>query len=61
MIVYEFYLRDKKGERDFIGVLTERRSDPKRVTQESIMNWVKSLFGDSLDEENIIFVQKTIE
>ncbi len=61
MIVYEFYLRDKKGERDFIGVLTERRNDPTRVTQESIMNWIKSLFGDSLDEENIVFVQKTIE
>ena len=45
MIAYEFYRRASNWEEEdrLIGVLPERRKDPKRITYQSIMNWVKLL------------------
>ena len=61
MVAYEFYLRN--GERDtLIGILPERRKDPKRITPESIMNWGRIL-GDSagIDANSIYFIQVEIQ
>jgi hypothetical protein len=57
MVAYEFYWRDEKGEKHFIGILPERRKNPERITQESIMNWGKIVVDDSVDINNIYFVQ----
>jgi hypothetical protein len=43
MIGYAFYWRDKKGENHLLGILPERRKNPERITQESVMNWGKQL------------------
>jgi len=43
MTAYEF---DGSGELYLIGVLPERRSDQERITDESIINWARSLLGD---------------
>ena len=45
------------GELDFNGILPERRKDPLRITQESIMKWGKMLACDNVDVNNIYFVQ----
>jgi hypothetical protein len=37
MVAYEFYVYGEMGELDFISILPERRKDPLRITQESIM------------------------
>jgi hypothetical protein len=37
MDAYEFYWRDSQGEDHLIGILPERRKDPKRITKRSIM------------------------
>jgi hypothetical protein len=59
MIAYEFYYHDAKGD-ILIGILPERRKDPKRVTKKSVMNWVKNVLGDNEDIKNIYFVQVEI-
>jgi hypothetical protein len=58
MVVYEFYRRDPLGEEDrLIGVLPERRKDPKRITHQAIMNWGKLLAPEDFLREQIYFVR----
>jgi len=57
MIAYEFYWRDEIGTEHLVGILPERRKNPRRVTKESILNWVWMVIGDNLDGNNIYFVQ----
>jgi hypothetical protein len=61
MVAYEFYWLDSAGEYQIIGVLPERRADPERVTQESIMNWGEKVFSKDLDTKDMLFIQVTID
>ncbi|MGZ3569892.1 MAG: hypothetical protein ACXU9W_14000 [Thermodesulfobacteriota bacterium] len=45
MIVYRFYLRDAMKGDIFLGALPERRKNPKRITNESVINWGRKYFG----------------
>ncbi len=57
MVAYEFYLRNDEGDK-LIGVLPERRRDPKRITPESIMNWGRILNSSTgIDVQKIYFIQ----
>jgi len=60
MVAYEFYCRDENEGFHLIGILPERRKNPKRVTGKSIMNWVKIFLGDYVGIKNIYFVQVEI-
>ncbi len=60
MIVYKFYLRDSKNGDTFLGTLPERRKNPKRITDESIINWGKKYFGVNGNGEKIFFI-KTLQ
>jgi hypothetical protein len=55
MTAYEFYSRDESGELHLIGVLPERRSNQERITDESIIRWARSLFGDESGVNNISY------
>ena len=55
MTAYEFYSRDELGERYLIGVLPERRIAQERITNESIINWARSLLGDESGVNNISY------
>ncbi|MFB3886051.1 MAG: hypothetical protein ACE144_12545 [Thermodesulfobacteriota bacterium] len=57
MIAYELYWLDEKGEYHLLGLLPERRTDPNRITQESIMNWGGIILGDTLHLNNLFFIQ----
>jgi len=61
MVAYEFYLRDGESGEKLLGILPERRTDPERISQESIMNWAKMAFSNSLDVNKIFFVQIRLE
>ena len=62
MVSYEFYWRDEIGETHLIGILPERRKDPKRITKESVMNWVNKVIGNGNNEvANIFFTQVDID
>jgi hypothetical protein len=57
VIAYEFYLRaeDWEDEDLLIGVLPERRANPKRITHQSIMNWAKLLVPEKDVIENRVY------
>jgi hypothetical protein len=57
MVAYEFYWRDEKGRDNFVGVLPERRKTPERITQESIMNWGRTLIGNDREVKDVSFIQ----
>ena len=57
MVAYEFYCRDKLQQIHLVGILPERRRNPERISQESIMNWAKKLLGDALDMNELYFIQ----
>jgi hypothetical protein len=60
MITYEFYRRVVCGEDRLIGVLSERRKDPERITHNSIMNWAKLLAPEDFFNNKIYFVRVEI-
>jgi hypothetical protein len=55
MLVYELYTFNKTKGYQIIGVLPERRKNPTRITNDSVMNWGKMLLGDDVDSKNIFF------
>jgi hypothetical protein len=59
MVAYKLYWRDDQNQEHFIGVLPERRRNPERITQESLVNWSRMVLGDKagIDLDNIFFVQ----
>jgi len=61
MVAYELYSFDKKNGVEFIGVLPERRKDPKRITKESIVNWGKMILGHHADGKKIFFKRVTLD
>ena len=60
MLAYEFYSRDGTDICRLMGILPERRKDPARITEASIMKWVKMVMGDAEDIRNVYFVRVTL-
>jgi hypothetical protein len=61
LIAYEFYTRDETGNVHLIGILPERRKDMERISDKSIMNWIKKILGHVHLENDIFFNQVKIE
>jgi len=61
MVVYKFYLRDAIKGDIFLGALPERRKNPQRVTEESIINWGRTYFGKYVKDGNIFFIKTVLE
>jgi hypothetical protein len=60
VIGYELYWRDPIKGYQLIGVLPERRRNPKRITKESVMNWGKKYFGKNLTPNDMFFLEVEI-
>ena len=56
MLAYEFYSVDKRGEAHFFAMLPERRKNPERITDKSILKWGKMVLGRN-GNSRIYFVQ----
>lgn len=62
MLAYKFYLRDKRKNRfDNVGLLPERRTNPERISDESIINWGKKYFVKDAKNEDIFFIESFLE
>jgi len=61
MVAYEFYWRDPIKGYQIIGKFPERRTDPVRITQESIINWGKKILGENVDTNDIFFIKITMD
>jgi len=57
MIAYEFFYSDGEGKFYLLGILPERRQSPRRITQESIMNWGRMLIGNNSEINPLYFIQ----
>ena len=57
MIAYEFYWVDKKGEAHFFAILPERRKNPERITEKSIMKWGRMVSDGNRNSQIMYFVQ----
>ncbi len=57
MVAYEFYCHDEAGKEHFIGILPERRTNPDRMTKNSVLNWGWRVIGDNSGVDNIYFVK----
>ncbi len=61
MVGYNLYCwRDPKGY-ELIGVLPERRNDPLRITQESVLNWGQNFFAMQLHPDDLYFIEVEID
>jgi len=61
MVAYELYLYDEIKGYELIGILPERRKDPKRITKESVLKWGRMLLSDRAHDKNIFFKQIKID
>ncbi len=61
MVVYKFYLSDAIKGDIFLGSLPERRKNPKRITDESVINWGRKYFGKNGKDEDIFFTKTVLE
>ncbi len=61
MLAYELYAFNKKKGYEFIAILPERRKNPTRITKGSVLNWGKSLLGESVDYTNMFFKRVAID
>ena len=60
MEAYELYSFDEINGYDLMGILPERRKNPTRITQESVMKWGTMLLGDRVNKKSIFFKKVTI-
>jgi hypothetical protein len=61
VLAYELYLYDEIRGYKLIGILPERRKDPKRITKESVLKWGRMLLSDNVNDEDIFFKQVKID
>lgn len=54
MTAYEFYCSDPAKEYELLGILPERRKDPRRRTDASVMNWGK-MFSSNARKKSIFY------
>ena len=60
MVGYKFYWRDPVKGYQLIGMLPERRRNPNRITNESVLNWEKKNFANNLNTEDMFFIDVEI-
>ena len=61
MIAYEFYCRDDGNGDRLVGILPERRRNPGRITEDSIMKWIRKVLDDQYDIRRVFFARVTVE
>ncbi len=59
MVAYEFYSPDKIKGYELIGILPERRRNPKRITRNSVLRWGRMLLPINGNGKGIL-VQKVL-
>ena len=60
MLAYEVYFRDGLSEPHLIGILPERRKDSRRISKQSVLNWVRGLLSGGANVDKIFFIEVTI-
>jgi hypothetical protein len=61
MVVYTIYYFGENEDVHFIGFLPEKRKNPERITQESILNYVTTTLGREVNDDKIYYFQVTLD
>jgi len=61
MLGYELYLIDETKGNELIAVLPERRRNSKRITEDSVVNWGRTILGDNGNGKKIFFKRVTLK
>jgi hypothetical protein len=61
MVVYTIYYFGEDEDVHFIGFLPEKRKNPERITQESILNYVTTTLGREVNGDKIYYFQVTLD
>jgi len=61
MVAYAFYMFEDIEKVHFIVLLPERRKNPKRITQESISNYMRTILGNEADVDPLFFIEITLD
>jgi len=57
MSAYQFYCMGEDGKNHLIAILPERRRNPERINDWSILNWAKEVIGNGCNWQSIYFVE----
>jgi len=60
VIGYELYWHDPIKGYQLMGVLPERRKNPNRITEESVLNWGKEYFSKNSNLNEMFFLEVEI-
>jgi hypothetical protein len=60
MLAYELYTFDQVDGYELMGVLPERRKNPRRMTEGSVTNWGRILLGGTAENKSIYFKKVTL-
>ncbi len=62
-VAYHFYRRYQSGKDIYLGTLTEKRKNPERITDASIMNWAKlnALTARDVFDERVYYLREEIK
>jgi hypothetical protein len=63
MVIYNVHYQDYKNKsKEMIGVLVERRKDPKRRSTliQLVLKWTKIEFGQLVKDANAIFIEERV-
>jgi len=61
IIAYEFYFRDPIKGYQLVGILPEKRKDPKRTNTNSIRKLGKTILGKSRDSKDLFFTKVMLD
>jgi len=61
VIAYEFYFHDALNGYQFLGILPERRKDPRRITKESIRKLGRKIIGGATESKELFITRVTID
>ena len=61
IIAYDFCFRNALSGYQFLGILPERRKDPRRITNGSIKKLGRKIIGRATDSKELSFTQVTID
>ena len=61
IIAYEFYFRDPLKGYQLVGILPEKRKNPKRMNKNSIGKLGKIILGNGRDSKDLFFTKVTLD
>jgi hypothetical protein len=61
MTAYAFYWLEEIDKVHFVGLLPERRKNPERIPQESILNFARAILGNDADVDHLFFIEITLD